>query len=148
MKKSIPVILSVSLVGIGGYFYFLTERSVVETAVIDKSYLESDPAKNNKVDGVDTEFNTLVIEQENVSETNESAQKISHAELQEMTQAAAVHREVIDGLIQQFDNNLSDTVARKNIKKEIDAKMVDYNEMVLPVAMNAMKERSSSEDKD
>ena len=148
MKKSTSVILGVSLVGIGGYFYLFAESPIVETAVIDKSYLESDPAKNNKVDGIDTEFNTSVIEQENVSETNEFAQKISHVELQEMTQAAAVHREAIDGLIQQFDNNLSDTVARKNIKKEIDAKMVDYNEMVLPVAMNAMKERSSSEYKD
>ena len=111
MKKSIPVILGVSLVGISGYFYFLTERSVIETAVIDKSYLESDAAKNNKADGVDAEFNVL-LEPENVSKTDESAQEIPHAELQEMVRATAVQREEIDGLILQFDNNLSDPEAR------------------------------------
>ncbi|MCF6211684.1 MAG: hypothetical protein L3K24_13670 [Gammaproteobacteria bacterium] len=148
MKKFIPVILGVSVIGISGYFYFLTERSVVETAVIDKSYLESDSAKKNKVDGIDTEFNVSLLEQKNVSEPDEPVREIPHAKLQEMVQITAVHREEIDGLIQQFDTNLSDPVARKNIKREIDAKMSDYNETVLPVAMNAMKERSSSGYKD
>ena len=144
MKKSISVILGVSLMGIGGYFYLFSERPIVETAVTDKSYLEPDAAKNNKADEVDAKFNASLLEPENVSKTDESAREIPHAKLQEMARATAVQREAIDGLILQFDNNLSDPEARENIKKEIDIKMADYNDMLLPVAMNAMKERSSS----
>ncbi len=138
MKKSISVILGVSLIGVGGYFYFLTEPSVVETALIDEVYLEPDREQKGEV-GWKIPEPDEVFPEGGMSEQSQSNQEISPVELQKVTEAATVLREELDSLIVEFDANLYDVQTRKEMKQKIDAKLLEYNEMVLPVAMNAMK---------
>lgn len=138
MRKIISVILGVSFVGFGGYLYFLTEKLTLET--VDESYVESDIVKTDKWNRIDGELDVLLFDQKSILKANEINSPVSHVELQKMSQKVVVYREKIEDLILQFDSNLSDPTARKNIKQEIDAEMSSYNEMVLPVVMSMMKD--------
>jgi len=138
MKKSIPIFFGLLLISVGGFLFFPAEKSVPDEAMVDDFSSESGVVQKDKVEG-DAGTNEAGL-RKGVSQNNEPpTPEMSHAELQGMTEATLALRNEIDDLILQFDAHLSDPETRKEMKEKIDAKLAEYNRMVLPVAISEMR---------
>ncbi len=72
---------------------------------------------------------------------DDTAAKDGQALLEENRAKAEQVRKEIETLMQAFNNSLDNPEERKRLKQQIDARMAEYNAYVLPVAVDAVKNR-------
>ncbi len=140
MKKKNSMVFGIALVSISGYLYFSDEIPMIEKTITDEnsSFFDSEQSKEARSE---SGFNNTSVESNSFDESGET-HVLSSAELQVMESKAAVIKKDIDSLILKFDANLLDPETRNEVKHKINAKIAEYNEMTLPVAMAEMKRRT------
>lgn len=72
----------------------------------------------------------------------QTAEEQQHRELiRENTAKAEVARREINALIREYDRNLKKPEKYRALRQQIDTKLAEYNQYVLPVAVSAMNDR-------
>lgn len=142
MKNSFAIIGIVAVFGFSAYFYYSNQQPVapaigISSGIQSLSQINASdkPDSSTQIQHEDVIQDSLALPQQTRTEQQEK-----DLLRQQSMQATAV-REEIDELIVELDENLSDPSQRKALKQRISNKMAEYNQHVLPVAINAMQDR-------
>jgi hypothetical protein len=127
------LILVLGIIFFASYVFYSTEtvdpihdqKGQQEQIDNESSQIDSMTPNDGELGNVEDSLN--VLEQEGDSE-------ISEEELIEL-------KSKIDTLVLEYDNHLRDPERRAEIQEQIDVLMKEYNEMTLPLALEAMREK-------
>ena len=145
MKKSLLIISFAVLVSMGfGWFFLAKDPSQVRPRDV--------PERNVSTLGTSVKTNTSNLinstkQDAKLIEVEEDVQAPEGNERLEMTRMKSesnVLKEELEGLIEEFDQHNMDIERRPKMKQRIDLKLIEYNQAVLPVAIEAMKNKQSS----
>ena len=146
MNRIYSAIVLIALVVGAGYLYFTVDQTNSPESQSVRNGVSTDSVASISPKDVPMRTHSSedkppikIIESEEASEPPEMA-----AERRVQETKAAVLQADINNLMTEFNANRFDTERRGQIKKEIGIKMAEYDRVVLPLAMHAMKERTTA----
>ncbi len=139
MMKIVSILLLLGAV-LASIYYFQYYDGVV--VVEENSYLDNDSVTQPKaILKTNNEKKELPSTSNNALPTTEKAlpldEKVEVAERKLQIQKKQTE---VEGLMKEFNDNLSNPDSRREIRSKIDHLMAEYNELVLPVALEKLAE--------
>lgn len=152
MKKVLVMGVATVSLGLAGYLFLMPESAEMQAGNSDQSSQVTESRTAHAIDGQEEhvadsykktapESDVDVASSQALSD-EETTTGLTQAEFEKLTEFANKSRGQLEDLIHQFDANLSDPSARAELKQQMDSKLEEYNESILPLALSQMKERA------
>lgn len=121
----------------------LVARVYVIDDTVDAPIGQSLPAE--QPEGAETDQKDAVVPDPDTSMTAPVTTDMSDADVLERDQQIAEAKAKLDELMLEYNENLKNPAARKELEADIAVLMKEYNQLVLPVALEKIKQENNSQ---
>ena len=138
MKRLFATVsLGLVILGAGGVIYYVNQQSIKQGNIFLPTH-KKQVSDRQTVISPETETRAATGD---LPEQVTSDQGESEEQLRELNEQAIAIRHELDNLIAEYDRHLKEPEVRKQLKERISSKTAEYNQYVLPVAVNQMENK-------